>query len=462
MTPQEAAAYDGYMQANPDLVDFYNTNVASTGMSMEDFAANHWRDSGQKEGRNFPGGAPAGETGGPGPSGPGLQPPGGGPVQGGLAPGNTGLNGLLDADTLAALKARLIAGGGNTSQTQGGAQTGDFSSATNQSQNQQTQSQTNSTTKKSGTSDTTGSTDVTHTVIDNLGLGDLIKGQTAGVGAADDQRRAWLLDTMSTGGSGFNSQVDEAVRNSLTGAQVTGAGDSARARASGYAASDVARKNLDERLVASSQLAGPTGSGSLVQQAAPLFGSHDVGTSNSHTVDNSTENTIGNNISNMTGNMSGTTSGSASGSSLGSGSGQTPLQQQQSGGGCFVCSALASKGIVSVDDVTDAVKYKLYSAKSRNMPIGYALYGPWLARMTLQHLWVQRLIQPCATRILREELRLAGRGLGFDPLAWALHAIWHNCSGLLGLIARKFGAKFETKDESVRELLIKNNLYFSI
>lgn len=429
-----------------------------------------------------PGTTGGGTTGG---GGGGTSGGGGGGTSGGVG---TGLGGLIDQGTLDSILKSLGQGnvnGGNTDQTSGSSQSGGFTTdnTTGQKTDQQTKGTvvSNGSTTSNGTTNQTnvGSTNTntsgtsTQEVVDKLGLGDLIKSQTAGTAASDEARRNFLTDTMQTGGSQFQSQLDQGIRSSLTGPQMTNAGDSARARAAGYSAAQTGRNNLDERLAASSQLAGPTGSGTLVQQGSPLLGK--TTTDNSSTIGTSLNNLVGTNTNTGTSNntdttnmdtagaMSGTsnTDGTATGSSLSHSFGNTPIAQQSSGGGCFVCSALATVGKCDPEDVRMAVRYKLYKRRSKNMPVGYSLYGPLLAKLVLRYSLVQRLVGPLALRVLEEELRLAGKVSGFSFLNWALHFSWHYSSGALGFVARCFGATFKTRDTAIFNMLKSNNLFFS-
>lgn len=146
-----------------------------------------------------------------------------------------------------------------------------------------------------GTQHNVGSATTRTEAITPFDIQSLIEKQLPQTAASDAARNAYLTDFMQTGGTQFGSQVDQAVRNSLTGPQMTGAGDSARARAAGYAGAQVARTNADQRLGAASQLAGPSALGTLTQQSAPLFGQqsttnsvNDIASNNTSTGTNNT------------------------------------------------------------------------------------------------------------------------------------------------------------------------------
>lgn len=148
-----------------------------------------------------------------------------------------------------------------------------------ESTSQQQQAQTGTSAERQAQeSRTTGSTtqttqgkDVTQ-AIDTLGFGKLLQDAAGTAGASDAERNAWLQDTMKTGGSGFNSQVDQAVRSSLSGPGMVGTGNGAQGRVAGAAVDAVARNNLNQRLAASEQLAGPTGMTTLSTAANPYIG----------------------------------------------------------------------------------------------------------------------------------------------------------------------------------------------
>jgi hypothetical protein len=325
---------------------------------------------------------------------------------------------------------------------------------------------------------------------------DLVRQQTGAAGAADATRNAELTKIATQGGAGLQSQLDQAIRNSRTGQQMVGAGSSANDRAAGYAAAEVGRHDLDARLGALSQLAGPSATGTLVGSSTPLLGSttsgSNTGTSQTSTLGSELQNLVNTNKGTTTNNQStagqtaenvasnqqqgttGTTAqnttgegtstdvtkqgGSAIGSNLSVATGQTP-QQTSSGGGCFVASALCSLHLIGPRGIRHAVQYKL--RKSKFMPIGYALYGPWLAKQTLKSTLVRRLMLPVVRGILYEELRLSGRVKGKHPARWTTHFLFHYGSATLGLLASLVGAKFETKDADLRNLLQQHNLYFN-
>ena len=336
-------------------------------------------------------------------------------------------------------------------------------------------------------------------VATDLGLSDLIAKQGQSLAGSDAARTAFLQDTMQTGGTGFGQQVDAAIRSSLSGPGMQGVGQGAQGRVAGDAAANVARNNMDQRLAASSQLGQTTGLGTLTQQASPLMGQVSNTTQGTQTTGNTTgtqtgqtttgqttagtgtSTSVGSQLSNLLTNTTGASqntssmssvadalnsltsqqknSSEASGSSLGVATGQIP-QQTTSGGGCYVCSALSTLGLIGKRSVRRAVQYKLYERRSRYMPIGYSIYGPSLAKWVVRSGWVRRLLLPLVRGILYEELRLANRRSELRLVPWATHLAFHYGSGALGYVALLFGRGFETKDTEIYNLLSENNLLF--
>lgn len=377
--------------------------------------------------------------------------------------------------------------GGNYNQTQVGGQSGSFNTTGNTATN--TGSATNTTQasvgttnnqqigKTSGTQSTAGTTSnigattntgqsantgaqVTKTrASDDLGFGALLQGQAGQVGASDTQRNAFLVDTMNTGGQQFNSQVDQAVRGALSGPGMTGTGESASARAAGYAGAEVGRQNLAARLNASQQLAGPTGLSSLSTAANPYIGSEsgtissnqglntNTGTSTNVGTNVGTTNTTGfsdlvnaGTTSNLTGGSQNTTgfqntqestAGNASAASSQNAAGQIPQAQQvqtSSGGGCILCTVGIHHGLWKQKRVLRrVVAYKLQVAPDRFLPAAYGyfhLLSP-LARLGLRSRLVARLFQPYARSVVYEELRVSKRRLPFRVGPWLCHWIGH-------------------------------------
>lgn len=379
-------------------------------------------------------------------------------------------------------------GNQNYAQNQNALQTGQFSTIgqNNMAQNQTTGQNTNTTnnTNQTTTGTTTGTTNQTQGqtggstesvnqtgttqgttttgVNDTLGFGALLQGAAGGAQSADAARNAYLTDMVNTGGSAFNSQVDQAVRNSLTGPQMTGAGDSARARAAGYAGAQIARQNTDQRLNAAGQLTGPTALTSLAGAANPYLGQTQTtsgtntntgtttGTSFANLVNavNSSQNTSQNQntsgtgssastgFNNLTGSSSESQAGSAAGQSSQNAAGQIPQAQtvNTGGGGCIICTVGIEHGVWKHHRILrKVVKHKLQKAwtRFRNAARGYFFLFTPLAVLALRYPLLARLLMKPARAIVYEELRVAGVRLPLLPVPWVLHWTWHAaCSGL--------------------------------
>lgn len=404
----------------------------------------------------------------------------------------------------------------NYSQNQNAQQTGQFSTVgqTNTAQNQVTGQNTsnNQQTNQNTTGTTTGQTNQTQQtntgftegvnqtgstqgqtttgVTDTLGFGKLLQGQAGQAKAADATRQGFLTDLVQTGGSAFGGQVDQAVRNSLTGPQMTGAGDSARARASGYAAAQIARQNTDQRLNAAGQLAGPTATQTLVSAGNPYLGqtqststkTSNTGTttgtgfqnlvnnvaSNQQTNQNQNTNTSGSTaatgFNNLTGSQSESQAGSAAGQSAQSASGQIPQAQtvNTGGGGCIICTVGIEHGLWTHKRVLrKVVRHKLQNRwpRFRNAARGYFLAFTPLAVVALANRKIARLFHPIARAVVYEELRIAGVRLRFRPVPWALHWTWHAvCSGL----GRLPWAKDMVTDPRILRIAEKHKVLFQV
>lgn len=166
-------------------------------------------------------------------------------------------------------------------------QQGKTQGTTSGTSNQATTGTVAGTSAQQGTS-TTG-------VVDTLGFGGLLQGAGSTALTNDAARNAFLHDVMATGGNQFKSQVDQAVRQSLSGPGMSGVGESAQGRAAGYAAEQVARQNLNQRLNAAEQLAGPTALSTLVGAGNPYLGSTNTSNVTGQTGQTSQQNVLGTN-----------------------------------------------------------------------------------------------------------------------------------------------------------------------
>lgn len=382
-------------------------------------------------------------------------------------------------------QAGAYASSGATSQTQQGQQTQNLTERqTQQGTSTQTGTTTGTTTATQQGTDTsqgatTGSTQVT-TPFDIAGL---VEKQLPGVAAADTSRTAFLTDFMNTGGTGFQSQVDQAIRSSLTGPQVTGAGDSARARMGAYAAEQVGRNNAGQRLQAAGQLAGPTGLGTLTQQTAPLYGTTSAGTTSGTNVSTGTNTGVSSQASNNTNttnqvndlvrqaqtldfqSLVGQESqqGTATGTSASAGAGITPEGQPVKTGGCVVCTAYVELGLMNEADVRKAVVWKLSErAKYSTAVDGYMLYGPTLARLVLGNKVFAWGFRPIARAILDHEVYLSAPTGRWRLIPRITHALFDVLSRPVGLFSRLFGLDTGVRCPKVRALLERQNLSFKL
>jgi hypothetical protein len=407
--------------------------------------------------------------------------------------------------------------GSNYNQVQNANQTGTFgtvgTNTTDTSQNQNTTQNTNQNTSTTGTQNSTGTqnqnttsggtqsnTGVQNTTgtsantgttnaIDTLGFGKLLQNQAGMAGASDASRNAFLTDTMNTGGSALGSQVDQAVRNSLSGPQMNGAGDSARARAAGYAGAQIGRNNMDQRLAASNQLAGPTGLTTLSSAANPFIGqsTSNVGVNNSTTgssgtstntgfsnlIGSNTNDTTSNQNSNTTGSMTGTqnttgksvgteaSTGSTAAGSSQAASGVVPQGQPVKTGGCVICTVGLELGLFRTPRALRKAalhKLEVETGKYRSALRGYFHFFTPLARWLLSHPKLAKIGMPIAKAVVYEELRVAGMKLPWKFWPWFHHTGWHNTCRILGFL----GGKDHVDDLMILTVARKHNVCFNI
>lgn len=378
--------------------------------------------------------------------------------------------------------------GGNYGTNQVGGQTGGYTSAGNTYQTQTgdqtqnttgTQDTTQATTgnqASTGSQTTTGGTTNTSKVDTPFDLGALVNQQLGTSGTTDTNRTNFLTDFMQNGGTGFNSQVDQAVRQSLSGPTMSGSGESAQARAAGYAGAQVARNNAGERLNAASQLAGPSATNQTISTFSPLFGKTDTSnvdqttasTGNVATTGNQTGSTNTANTSNtldlqkLVGSETG--SGTATGQSSQQSGGLVPQGQQVSSGGCVVCTAYVSLGLMKPGAVRRACTYKQRNWSRYGTSLsGYLFYGPFIARAVLYNKSTRTLIRPLARAILYHEVYLSAP----TRVKWKLnasitHAMFDLCSYPVGLLRKVCGREQGVMDTKIAKLLVDQNLNFRL
>lgn len=412
---------------------------------------------------------------------------------------------------------RPAVGGGNYNQVQNAVQGGQFSTTGQNTQSQQgtsgqetmqdswgqtvqtgtQQTQQAGTTSQQGTStestagtttDTTSGTKISE-AIDTLGFGQLLKDQAASAAATDAQRNAWLQDVIATGGSGFLSQLDQGIRQSQSGPMMTGAGESARARMAAYAASEIGRNNLNQRLAASQQLAGPTAVTNLATAANPFIGRQDsstgTSTSNTNQTTTGTQNTSGTSAStsntssqsftdqlqSLTGSMTGwqnllsqgteAQSGTTTAQSSQAGAGNIPQGQPVKTGGCVLCTAAIELGLErNLRVLRKVIAYKLGPGwKSFRLAArGYfAIFGPF-ADYLLDHPKLARLLYPLAKKVVYEELRVSGRSLPFRLDCWLTHWLGDVACRVVGLLP----VSGQVNQPRIIDIARRNNILFQV
>lgn len=477
---QQATGLPGQDDAfNSWVQNLINTSGSQTG--LDGIPPGYVTAPGQTPG---PGNAGAGISNIPGAGGAGAggnPAAGGGMDLGGLVAGNAG---TATAGTLPPLNTL----GGNYATNQVGGQTGGYSSlggsnstqSGSQTQNTagtQTGAQMNTGTQtNTGTSNNTGTSTSTTGVNAPFDVGSLVNSQLGTAGAADASRTGFLTDVMNTGGQQFGSQVDQAVRNSLSGPQMTGAGDSARARAAGYAGAQVGRNNLDQRLGAAGQLGNANANvNSTIGATSPLYGSTTSGSNTNSGATTNLMNTANQALSNNATTGSSNTmdlqhlvanegqAGTASGSSVQQAGGLVPQGQPVKTGGCVVCTAYVARGEMKPGAIRRAVKWKQANwLRYRTSLTGYLLYGPFIARAVLSSDAFARTFRPLARAVLYHEVHLsAPTRVRRKWSAYILHGAFDFLSYPVGLFALACGRE-GVCDQKVLTLLRKQNLEFPI
>lgn len=351
----------------------------------------------------------------------------------------------------------------NTGQTQTGATTSNQTTGGQTAQTQQGQSAT-----------TTGSVTAP---IDTLGFGSLLQQDATNATSQDATRGNFLTDLVQNGPSNINGMVDQAVRNSLTGAQTTGAGDDARARIAGDAASQTGLNILGSQLNATSQLAGPTATTTLAGAAQPFIGS----ATGSTTGNTGTQTTTGSNtgFSNLVGTATGNTTGfnntatneaqvgagTATGSSAQASSGVAPQQTTTSGGGgCVLCTAAIDLGLwKNLRVLRLVIKHKL-DTDFKNFRLasrGYFFLFTPLARFLLGQPRLACILYPLAKMVVYEELRVAGRQLRLNRKAWCVHWTGHYLCAAVGLVFFPF-ISGKVTDPIIETIARRENVWFQI
>jgi hypothetical protein len=353
--------------------------------------------------------------------------------------------------------------GGNYNQVQNAKQGGQFATVGSNIQRQTgTTEQTQAGTQVGTQGQTTSGTSTT-TPNDTLGFGALLQEQARPTIANDAERTAFLRDVMQTGGTGFNQQLDAGIRNSLTGPQMTGAGDSARARAAGYAAANVGRNNLDQRITAANSLTNPGGFTSLVNASTPFMGQTQTSSGSSDSISNLMNSSKTTGFQDLLTKGSEAQAGTTTGQSSQAGAGQIPQGQPVKTGGCVLCTAayemkLPKSNILRV--LRRVIRHKLvvdrsaYASAARGY---FALFTP-VARWLLTKPRFARALYPLARATVYEELRLSGRRLPWKAVPWVVHWLGHHACGAVGFFLPLRGVT----DPVITDIARRNNILFEV
>lgn len=139
--------------------------------------------------------------------------------------------------------------------------------------------------------------------------------------------------------------------------------------------------------------------------------------------------------------------------SLQAATGQIP-QTQQSGGGCYVCTAYVGQGRMNRNDVLDAAWYKLQHLDTYGRSLhGYSIYGPALAKLVYRDGLFAQAFFPFANAILEHELWLAGRKKKTNLFSRICHGIFNQGSKPFSYVAAFFGhRKITTPPKSWKAL----------
>lgn len=364
--------------------------------------------------------------------------------------------------------------GGNYRQDQNSNQAGQFSTIGTTAQNQSGSSSstgqqtTTSSGSQQGTSGQAITGTSTSTPVDTLGFGQLLKDAAGSASANDAARNAFLTDVMQTGGTGFGSQIDQAIRQSLSGPGMQGVGDSARGRAAGYASAQIGRNNLDQRLSAAKDLAGPSALATLSTAANPYVGKTETNDSNvsgfSNLLTNGTQNvsSLANQLTNSSSVGTEASAGSTTGQASQSGAGTIPQGQPVKTGGCVLCTAAIELKLSKHHRVLRRViKHKLHTDSDRFSAAArgyFAIFTPFAAWL-LSHPRLARLLWPLAKAVVYEELRVSGRKLRWKPWAWTVHWTGHHICGTYG---RLFPVKDYVDDERILSIARREQILFEM
>jgi len=289
------------------------------------------------------------------------------------------------------VKAGNASGNNASNQVQQGSQTGAFeSTGTETQQQQQTQTQQQTGQQTTGTSQQqTGQTGV----VDTLGLGGLLQGQAGQAANTTAATNNFLTGVIQDGNPNLQSQVQQAVNNATSGPGMVGAGQSANARAAGYAGAEVGRQAMGQQLQAAQQLSGPTAITTLANAGNPYLGQTQANTSTGVQQQDTTTNALGTTLSNLVSNQQ--QQGTADSNSTQVAVGQSPVQEQK--GGKIICTVLVHHGLFKRVDVARELTYfRLYHKRYLQAIVGYLSVAQPLAMFALKHKWFAYLCYPFA------------------------------------------------------------------
>ena len=373
-----------------------------------------------------------------------------------------------DPATSAAIQNALTTGavgstGGNANQVQAGTQAGAFESSGTENQTQnQTQAQQQTGTQVGTTAqNTAGATGV----VDTLGAGSALAGLVPQSTATTNATNATLTGVMQQGDPNLQSQVQQAVNNATSGPGMVGAGQSANARAAGYAAADVGRKSQQAQLQAAAQLSGPTAATTMAGAAVPYTGTttqaSNTGTQQTATDSSSLGTTLGSMVTDQS------QSGTSTADNLQVAQGNQPTQETQSKGGKVVCTVLVEHGLLSRAVVaTELLFFQKHAKKFNRAIIGYYFFGVWLARLALRFKTIAYLCFPVAWGCTTETMRLYDNEFHktsrkANPFAWLIFKSFFLFTDSLGWALLKFWptrAQDKITDPVIIALLKKHDL----
>ncbi len=337
-------------------------------------------------------------------------------------------------------KAGAAIGDNASNQVQASQQTGSFASTGTETQNQaQTQAQTQTGQQTTGT---TQQTNNQTGVNDTLGFGSLLQGQAQSAADATAATNGFLTGAIQNGNPQLQSQVQQAVNNATSGPGMVGAGQSANARAAGYAGAEVGRQAMGQQLQAAQQLSGPTAMTTLAAAGNPYLGQTQTGTTTGVQQENSSTSALGNTLSSMVSNQN--QSGTADSNTTQIAAGTTPVQKSE--GGKIVCTVLVHHGFFKRADVARELAYfRTNHKRYLNALVGYLSFAQPIALFALHHVWFAALCWPfaqlCQNAILA---RIENRKPGFFSTA-AYFTMFHFSDRLGGLLLRHWPSRARSK-----------------